>query len=438
MSQILDMQQVAILGAGTMGSGIAGLCAEAGCQVVLLDISREASAQALLRLCKGKNPVIESNTAAARIQTGSFDEDMELLGDADWICEVIVEDLALKQTLLQKVAKVCSNNAIISTNTSGIPLRDICAGLPLTMRQHMAVTHFFNPVKFMRLLELIPGADAKPEVIARLASFCRNRLCKGVVNAKDTVNFIGNRVGCFWILSGLAAGKRARAKGLDLETIDALLGEPVGLPKTGLYGLVDLIGLDVMHLVGLNLKTNLPDNDPGMTYAGLPAEEQAMLDRGQLGRKTGGGYYRLLRHDDGSKSMEVYNPDQDSWRAMHDVQLSDEQQTLSSLLRATNAGGELAWAVMSSTMCYAANLVPEIADDIVNIDRAMRWGFNWQQGPFELIDRYGAAAFAGRLKSEQRPQPAMLKLLLESGNSCFYKGNSYFGLDKHYQPMPEE
>ncbi|HED14702.1 MAG TPA: 3-hydroxyacyl-CoA dehydrogenase family protein, partial [Gammaproteobacteria bacterium] len=314
MNQKQAIDYVAVLGAGTMGSGIAALCAEAGCQVLLLDISREASAQALQRLCSGKNPVLESAASTDRIHTGSFAEDLHLLADCDWICEVIVEDLVLKQKLLQKVAEVRKDTAVISTNTSGIPLRDICARLPLSMRQHMAVTHFFNPVKFMRLLELVPSADAEPEVITELAQFCRNRLGKGIVHAKDTVNFIGNRVGCFWILSGLAAGKQARAEGLDLETIDALLGAPVGLPKTGLYGLVDLIGLDVMQLVGLNLKANLPSNDPGLTYADLPAEEQAMLDRGQLGRKSGGGYYRLLRHADGSKSMEVYNPDQDSWR----------------------------------------------------------------------------------------------------------------------------
>ncbi len=438
MHQGQGIQNVGVLGAGTMGSGIAGLCAEAGCQVVLLDISREASEQAMQRLCSGRNPVVESAASAARIRTGSFTEDLFLLADCDWICEVIVEDLVLKQKLLHQVAAVVKDNAFISTNTSGILLRDICAGLPLSMRQRMVVTHFFNPVKLMHLLELIPSADTSTEVISELAQFCRSRLGKGVVYAKDTVNFIGNRVGCFWILSGLAAGRQARASGLDLETIDALLGEPVGLPKTGLYGLVDLIGLDVMDLVGRNLKANLPANDPGMTYAGLPAEEQAMLDRGQLGRKSGGGYYRLLRHEDGSKSMEVYDPSQDSWRAMREVQLPKEQQVFSSLLLATDIGGRLAWTVMSETMCYAANLVPEIADDIVNIDRAMRWGFNWQRGPFELIDGYGATDFAKRLKAEQRPIPAMLEQLLQSGNRCFYQDGTFFGVDGSYYPIPEE
>jgi len=438
VNQQQGIQNIAVLGAGTMGSGIAGLCAEAGCQVILLDISREASEQALLRLQSGRNPVVESTASASRIRTGSFAEDLSLIADCDWICEAIVEDLALKQNLLHNVATTRKSNAIISTNTSGIPLHEICAGLPLSMRQHMAVTHFFNPVKFMRLLELVPSADASIDLVTELSQFLRNRLGKGVVYAKDTVNFIGNRVGCFWILSGLAAGKKARADGLDLETIDALLGEPVGLPKTGLYGLVDLIGLDVMHLVGRNLAANLPADDPGLHYAGLPAEEQAMLDRGQLGRKSGGGYYRLLRHEDGNKSMEVYDPDQDGWRAQHTVQLSAQQQTLSSLLRATDTAGRLAWTVMSATMCYAANLVPEIADDIVNIDRAMRWGFNWRQGPFELIDTYGANEFAERLKTEQKPLPAMLLRLLKSGHSSFYQGDAYFGTDSNYHPVPEE
>ena len=213
-------------------------------------------------------------------------------GACDWVCEAVIEDLATKRALLQRVEAVRRDRTVVSTNTSGIPLRAIAAGLPARLRRDLAVTHFFNPVKVMRLVELVPGADTSPAVLATFESFLGTRLGKGVVHAKDTVNFIANRIGCFWMLAGLHHGAAARTAGLATEDLDALMAAPVGIPATGLYGLIDLVGLDVLDLVARNLALNLPPDDMAAPTPALPAAEQAMLERGQIGRKAGAGFYR--------------------------------------------------------------------------------------------------------------------------------------------------
>ena len=239
------------------------------------------------------------------------------------------------------------------------------------------VTHFFNPVKVMKLLEIVPGEETAPDVVEAMAAFCSTRLDKGVVHAKDTVNFIGNRIGCFWMLSGLHKARKARREGgLQMEEIDALMSAPVGLPPTGLYGLIDLIGLDVMDLVGKNLAANLPDGDTGHLYTTFPQEEQAMLARGQLGRKTRGGFYRVTRTDDGERLRETFDLDESRWRPST---ATDVAGTPRDLMTAPGAAGDFARDLMGGVLAYAAGLVGDISDDIVNIDRAMRWGFAWKK-----------------------------------------------------------
>ena len=314
MSRLRTIDKIAVIGSGTMGMGIAALCAQAGYPVVLLDINKEQADQAVERMLEGRNPALDDASKKSLIETGSIETDLGKLADADWICEAIVENLDRKRELFNKLESVRKTGSILSTNTSGIPLRDITEGMPQDMRADVAVTHFFNPVKVMRLLELVPGEDTQDDVITTLADFCTNKLGKGVVYAKDTVNFIGNRIGCYWILAGLHLGKAAREKGLDIETMDALIAGPLAMPPTALYGLVDLIGLDVMDLVAKNMGANLPAGDPGLQYCQLPAAEQKMLDAGQLGRKSGGGYYRMQKLDDGSKRKEVFEMASGSWR----------------------------------------------------------------------------------------------------------------------------
>jgi len=433
------IESVAVIGSGTMGMGIAALAAERGCQVLLLDISRDLADAAVERMQGGRSPILDDPEKLSLITTGSTEQDLAKLADYDWICEAVKEDLAIKRDLFEKIEAVRKDGSIVSTNTSGIPLKAIADGMPDRLRGDIAVTHFFNPVKVMKLLELVPGKDTDPVVIETLATFCRDTLGKGVVHAKDTVNFIGNRIGCMWMLCGLHRGQQAREAGLSIETIDAVLSQPVGLPPTGLYGLVDLVGLDIMDLVAKNLDENLPKTDAGRQFTSLPTAEQAMLARQQLGRKTGGGYYRLKKEDDGKKTKEAFDLDSGRWRLAETVTLEEQHAEFVSLLTSDDEIGKFAWDVMSSTFYYAADLVPEISEDIVNIDRAMKWGFNWAFGPFQMIDLIGSNTILERLDAEDRAIPAMLKILRESGATRFYRadGAEYLGVDGHYHPIPK-
>ena len=246
-----EINSVAVIGAGTMGSGIAALCAQSGCEVALLDVEREAAEGAIGRLQEGRAPVLDDPDALARITPGSIDGDLDRIAACDWVCEAIIEDLEAKRDLMAKVEAVRGDGSIVTTNTSGIPLSAITEGMPERLRRSVAVTHFFNPVKVMKLVELVPGTETDPAAFRQMARFLRERLDKGVVYAKDTVNFCANRIGCFWMLAGLHKAKPALEAGVDQETLDALHAAALGIPSTGLYGLIDLIGLDVMEHVGL-------------------------------------------------------------------------------------------------------------------------------------------------------------------------------------------
>ncbi|VAW13137.1 3-hydroxyacyl-CoA dehydrogenase [fadN-fadA-fadE operon] / Enoyl-CoA hydratase [fadN-fadA-fadE operon] [hydrothermal vent metagenome] len=438
------INKVAVLGGGTMGGGIAGLVAQTGHQVVLLEINREAAAAAKARMVSGRPPALETPEAADRVTVGSFDDDMGLIADCDWICEAVVEDLEIKRSLLARVEAVRKDGSIVSTNTSGIRLADITQCLPERLARDMAVTHFFNPVKVMRLVELVPGVDTADDVIPSLAAFCGGVLGKGPVYAKDTVNFIGNRIGCYWMLSGLHIGGEMAARGLNTETMDALMSAPVGIPPTGLYGLIDLVGLDVMDLVARNLAANLAPGDGGLKYATLPPAEAQMLARGQLGRKTGGGFYKMIKNDDGSRTKETFEPATNSWRPAVEVTLAEDLTRAETLLFPASPSpgleSEFATKVLGGTLAYAAGLVPEIADDIVNIDRAMRWGFAWKEGPFQLMDRIGPAKLIARLKDKGKPLPKMLQVLRHAGAPSFYRndGTEFLGVDGAWAKVPAE
>lgn len=434
-----SIETVAVLGAGTMGAGIAAACAAAGSRVHLLDLDAGRVAEVIGRMTEGRAPLLDDPSAAGRISAGSLD-DLSVLADCDWICEAVVEDLAIKQTLFRRVEEARKAGSIVTTNTSGIPLRDLANGMPERFRRDVAVTHFFNPVKVMRLLELVPGAETDGDALAALRAYCSANLGKGVVLAKDTVNFIGNRIGCYWILAGLHQARAALDGGLSMETVDALMSAPVGLPATGLYGLVDLIGLDVMDLVGKNLAANLPAGDPGLACAAFPPTEQAMLERGQLGRKSGGGFYRVTKRDDGSKLKEVFDLRTETWRVADEVTLDARHAEAGSLLFADTPEGRFAWELMGGTLCYAADLVPEISDSVVGVDRAMRWGFNWRQGPFELLDALGPDRVIARLEAEGKALPRMLAVLRDAGATGFYRngGAECLGPDGQWQAVEPE
>ncbi len=429
------IQSVAVIGGGTMGSGIAAAVAAAGQKVLLLDVSRAAAEKGLAKALATAADEAEAARLRGLITLGEIEADLPAIAGYDWICEAVIEDLPTKRALFQRIEQVRRPGSVISTNTSGIPLRDIVDGQPERLRQDIVVTHFFNPVRVMKLLEIVAGDDTLAEVKDALAAYGRDVLGKGVVHAKDTVNFIGNRIGCFWMLSGLHKAKPYLAQGLSQETIDALLGAPVGLPSTGFYGLIDLIGLDVMDFVGKNLAVNLPQGDVGRAFTAFPATEQALLERGQLGRKAGGGFYRVKKLPDGSKSKETFDLQSGQWRPTQAVQLQPRHQDAASLLLGDDLESRFAWDVMGGTLLYAADLVPQISDDIVNIDRAMRWGFAWKEGPFELLDRLGAKNVIAKLEAAGQPLPRLLAVLKQAGAERFYQDGEFFGSDGRYHPV---
>ena len=426
-----NINTIAVLGAGTMGAGIAALAADKDCKVLLLDISLEAAQKGKDSMISERNPMLKDISKIKNVEIGTFENDFPLIKDYDWICEVVVEKLDIKRQIFEKIEKYRKDGSIVSSNTSGIPLRDITENMPIRLLTDVCITHFFNPVKVMKLCELIPGEKTNPDIISKLSIFLEKIMNKGVVNGKDTVNFIGNRIGCYLILKGLHQGKVAREEGLVQEEIDNLMSKPIGLPPTGLYGLVDLIGLDVMYSVGKNLEINLPENDKGLPYVNLPKVEQEMYDKGQLGRKTGGGFYRIKKLENGEKKKEVYDLDSLNWREAKSISTEGNFNTI---LEDTKQGNYL-WEVMGSTLAYAADLIPEIADDILNIDRAMRWGFAWSKGPFEILDEIGPINFINKCKDKNIAIPKMLEILINSENNSFYMDGKYLTKEGIYKDI---
>lgn len=438
------IKSVAVLGSGTMGAGIAAHCASRGYDVLLADLkAREGGANAVSEKARaamreGRAPMIEDDAAFARIDVGNFEDDLERVGQCDLIVEVIIEDLAIKRDLFTRLAAVRKDDAIVTSNTSGIQLASILADMPEGLRRNAAITHFFNPVKVMKLVELVPGEDTEPEVMATLVDFLGDGLAKGVVYGKDTVNFIANRIGCFWILAGLNEAADAFAQGVSIEDIDAAMSAPVGVPSTGLFGLVDLVGMDVMKLVSLNMKANLPASDRGVAYAQFPGPVERMYERGQIGRKAGQGFYKQTKTEDGTRLRHVFDLESEDWRSAQEPNLPEGCETLEGLLFSDSPVGRYAWKVMGATLLYAAELTGEIADDIVNEDRAMEWGFAWKQGPFKMLDRLGASRVIARLEAEGQPLPKMLQVLKDAGAESFYRndGSEFLGLDGAGHPVP--
>ena len=411
-----------------MGAGIAAASAAAGCRVLILDMNIETAEAALQQV---------DEDARHLVTAGTVDADLAAVSGYDWVCEAIVEDLSIKRDLFSRLEEVRKDGSVISSNTSGIPLRQISEGMTQRFCSDVAITHFFNPVRVMRLFELVPGDDTDPEVISAFAQFGADRLGKGVVHAKDTVNFIGNRIGCFFMLSGLHLAKPFLAEGMKQETIDSVLAAPVGLPPTGLYGLIDLIGLDVMELVGKNLAVNLPEADLGHQYTNFPPTEQRMHDDGQLGRKAGGGFYRQTKSPDGERLKESFDLLDESWRPAEVPSLGGIPTELGEVIFQDSLEGELAWQVFGGTLRYAAGLIPEIADDVVNVDNAIRWGFNWVHGPFEMLDHLGPQRVIARIRSEGDQVPSMLEVLDRAGTDSFYRneGTEYLGADGDYHAI---
>ncbi len=407
------IERCAVLGAGLMGSGIAAHLANAGLPVLLLDLPakegpRSAIAMgAVARMMRAEPQPFMLPESAKLITPGNLDDDLEKLAGCDWIIEVVVEDLAVKRALYDRIDAVRRPGSIVSSNTSTIPLRALSAKQSAAFKRDFCVTHFFNPPRYMRLLELVTGPDTRPEVADELTALCDVRLGKGVVRCKDTPGFIANRIGTHWIT---VAVNEAIARGLPVEDADAV-HRPMGMPKTGVFGLVDLVGLDLMPLVAQSMLMSLP---PGDDFRRVFREQPLlarMIAEGNVGRKGKGGFYRMRA---GKKRVrEAIDLATGEYRLAVTPRLEAVEaagRDLGVLVRHPSPAGEYAHAVLVQVLAYAASLVPAIADDIASVDEALRLGYAWAQGPFELMDRLGADWLAGAVEAAGLPVPPLLAL----------------------------
>lgn len=417
----MSFNRVAVIGAGTMGAGIAGQVANAGVDVLLLDLKSDGDdpnavvQRGLDRLDHHAQPGLMDRDAATRIQIGNIDDDFAQLASCDWVAEAVVERLDIKRDLYRRLNDTCMESAIVTSNTSTIPIRLLTEDMPESFCKRFAITHFFNPVRYMRLLELVRGEQTDEAIMDRLDGFCEQRLGKGVVRCGDTPGFLGNRVGVFAIQCALHA---AFDLGLSPAQADALFGRPMGIPKTGVFGLYDLIGIDLMADVVHSLVTILPDQDAfHQEAAEIPLMTQ-MIANGQTGNKQGRGFYYQDEDSNQRFALDLNTQEYKSQdRLIIPVAEAAEKNGISVLLDDQSIHGQFAWRVLSRTLCYAASLLPEVGDDPVPIDDAMKLGYNWLAGPFEMIDQIGVTRFVNRLEAESRPVPTYLAEA--NGESCY-------------------
>ena len=400
-----EIRKVAVIGAGVMGAGIAAQLANAGIPAVLLDILPNAAAGAVERLLKSDPAAFMSKAAARLITPGDAEAQLELIADCDWIIEAVVERPHVKRALYARLDAVRKPGSVVSSNTSTIPLAKLTEGLSERFAEDFCITHFFNPPRYMRLLEVVGGERTRAEAIEQVSRFADMALGKSVVACKDRPGFIANRLGVFWLQCAVV---EAFDGGLEVEEADAILGKPMGIPKTGVFGLLDLVGIDLMPHVGDSMAALLPADDPLNAYHRELPLIRRMIAEGLTGRKGKGGFYRLNRAG-GGKVKEAISLASGDYRPQRKAEL-DLPRDLKALLAQPDKAGRYAWRVLGQTLAYAASLVPEAADDIAGVDEAMRLGYNWKWGPFELIDKLGAAWLAQRLAEDGLAVPGLLAL----------------------------
>ncbi len=419
-----EIRKAAVIGAGVMGAGIAAHIANAGVPVVLLDVSRRIAAEAVEKLLRAEPQALMTPEAARLISTGSIEEDLARISPCDWIVEAIVEKLEIKRSLYARIAAHKHADAIVSSNTSTIPLADLVAQSSAAFRRDFLITHFFNPPRYMRLLEIVAGPETSGPAVEMVAKFADVRLGKSIVHCKDRPGFIANRLGCFWMQSAIAT---AFEQGISVEEADAVMGKPFGIPRTGVFGLLDLVGIDLMPHVNASLARALEKDDLFHSVnVALPFVD-GMIAQGLTGRKGKGGFYRINREQGKRKeAIDLVTGEYHAAKSIHvDPQVS--------LITEDSRLGRYAGAVMLKTLAYAALLVGDAADDIHSIDEAMRLGYNWTWGPFELIDRIGAAKFGTLLNTAGLPAAP---ILAAAANRGFYRGRSALTLDGIHAAIP--
>lgn len=442
-----EIKKAAVLGAGVMGAGIAAHLANCGIECLLLDIipfeltekdkqmgltekspewrNRFAN-NGLQGALKSKPASFYSKSLAPLVKTGNFEDNLGWLKNVDWVIEVVIENLKIKQDLLAKVEKVIGPNCIVTTNTSGIPITDISANFGPSLKRRFLGTHFFNPPRYMKLLEIIPGKETDKEVVDYMVRFCEEVLGKGVVVCKDVPNFIGNRIGVFDISNAIHI---MTDKGLKIEDIDAIIGKALGRPKSAIFSTIDLVGLDTAFHVMKNLYEAVPNDESRDLFVPLDFMNK-MMEKKWLGNKTRQGFYKKTKDSKGKKeklaldySSLEYAPAQKPKFASIDSakKIEDIKARLKAVFNANDKAGEVAREYLSNNFIYAANRVPEISDTIVGVDNAMRWGYNHELGPFETWDAVGVKDSVAVMEKMGKAVPRKIKDMLNAGFESFYQ-----------------
>ena len=454
------IRQVAVIGSGVMGGGIAALLASAGIKTLLLDIvpfdlkdEEQNDPQARNRIAKaGLDTVIMSRPALLMqpkdvdlITIGNLTDDFDKIAECDWIVEVVVENLKIKQELFQRIEPVRKPGSIVSSNTSGIPLQSMSEGLSQEFRQHFLGTHFFNPVRYMKLLEIIPGQETLPEILDFMADFGERILGKGIVWAKDTPNFVGNRIGVQGMVKTM---QLMLTEGLTIPEVDALFGPAMGRPKTAMFKTADLVGLDTLGHVASNTYDLVVDDEDRDSFV-IPEFVKSMIEQNLLGKKSKSGFYKTDLTPEWQKIRKVIDPQTFEYAeyAKPDFpclaaakKASNLADKIQAIVYGDDRGAQFAWQAIANNLIYAAKRIPEIGDTIVEIDNAMKWGFNFEMGPFETWDAIDVKTAVTKMEADGLQVPEPVKQMLADGNTSFYKtenGRTYYYdfASAGYQPL---
>lgn len=433
------INKVAILGTGVMGSQIAAHFANAGIPALAYDVSREVAEKGLQMAASIKPAAFYNPKSAKLITPCNYQEHLPLLREVDWVIEAVVERLDIKQELFNKIIPHLKPKTIISTNTSGLSLAEMSRGLPEQFRKHFLVTHFFNPPRYMHLLEIVSTEETLPKVVHSVVEFCENLLGKGIVYAKDTPNFIANRIGVYGMMKTLEIARQMK---LGVDEVDALTGPLLGRPQSATFRTADLVGLDTLAHVANTAYQKCPHDEAREIFR-LPDYLQKMLEKRWLGQKTGQGFYQKAGQEILALDLDTFEyrplrkPKFDGIRAAKRYHRTAAK--LQALAYNPDVAGKFVWEILANTLIYSANRIPEIADDIVNVDNALKWGFGWEFGPFEIWDLLGLGRSLERMNAENKKVPAWVEEMYRNGQRAFYqteKGHRFYYDLQRKAPQP--
>ncbi len=410
----MEIKKVVVIGSGTMGSGIAAQLCNANIPVTLLDLKTEISQKAKDKIFSSRPPLLIDKTKIDNIKVGNISDNFDVVGSADWIVEAVVERIDIKHNIYEKIFKKRKQGAIVSSNTSSIPIKILSQNLSNEQKKDFCITHFFNPVRYMGLLEIVKSDNNDLNKINSLKVFCENLLGKGAIICNDTPGFLGNRVGVYAMQVAMTEAFKMK---LSIEEADAVFGRPMGIPKTGVFGLYDLIGIDLMADVLKSFIKELPKNDEFQVVAKEIPLIKNLIESGYTGRKGKGGFYRMNKTD-GKKILEAINLDTGEYSTSKKIDLKSERVDLKTLINRKDKYGEYAWSVISKIIKYASSLVPGITEKFNDIDEAMRLGFNWSMGPFEMLKEIGVKNFFEKIDNFENNK--FLNDLSKSKNENFY------------------